>query len=178
MSIVNIDFAILDFIQAQLRNGFGDVFFPAVSFIANRGIVWILLALILIIIPKTRKLGLTVALSLALEALLCNVIIKPLVARTRPFDINTAIELLIAKPRDFSFPSGHTGASFAVASALFFKKSKLYIPTGILAILIAFSRLYLYVHYPSDVICGAILGILSGFIVCLLSKNNSRYRSK
>ena len=167
MNITGIDFAILDFIQSNLRSGLGDIFFPAVSWIANSGVIWIGLTVVLLIIPKTRKLGLAAAIALAFEALCCNIIIKPLVARTRPFDINTTVKLLIAKPRDFSFPSGHTGASFAVASALFFKKSKLYIPTGILAILIAFSRLYLYVHYPSDVISGAILGIICGYLTCL-----------
>ena len=103
------------------------------------------------------------AVSLLLEVLCCNVILKPLVARVRPFDVNTAVQLLIARPTDFSFPSGHTGASFAVVSALYFSKNRLWMPSLILAMLIAFSRLYLYVHYPSDVLAGALIGIMAGW---------------
>ena len=115
-------------------------------------------------LPRTRKLGLVVTAALVLEAIPCNLILKPLVARARPFTVNPAVELLITKPTDFSFPSGHTSASFAVVSALFFRKERLWIPAGILAALIAFSRLYLYVHYPTDVLAGALVGILAGWI--------------
>ena len=132
--------------------------------LGNAGAIWIACAVVLILIPKTRKVGLVLAVSLALEALCCNLILKPLVARIRPFDMNTAAQLLISPPKDFSFPSGHTGAAFAAASALFFSKNRLWIASLILAILIAFSRLYLYVHYPTDVLGGVLLGILSGWL--------------
>ena len=89
--------------------------------------------------------------------------IKPLVGRIRPYDINTAVGLLIPRPTDFSFPSGHTGASFAAAAALEDSNYRLRIPAWVLAVLIAFSRLYLYVHYPTDVLAGAMLGILTGW---------------
>ena len=108
------------------------------------------------------------AVSLALEALCCNVILKPAVARLRPCDVDTTVQLLISHPGEFSFPSGHSGASFAAASALFFGKSPLGIPAFILAALIGFSRLYLYVHYPTDVLAGALIGIALGWIGNLL----------
>ena len=137
---------------------------PIISMLGNAGAIWIVCAVVLLVIPKTRKVGVVLAVSLAIEALCCNVILKPLVARIRPFDVNTAVQLLISPPKDFSFPSGHTGAAFAAASALFFSKNRLWIPSLVLAILIAFSRLYLYVHYPSDVLGGILLGILSGWL--------------
>ena len=94
----------------------------------------------------------------------CNLVLKPLVARVRPCDINTAVQLLIARPDDFSFPSGHTGASFAAVSALCASGNRLWIPSLILAVLIAFSRLYLYVHYLTDILAGAVIGIMAGWI--------------
>jgi undecaprenyl-diphosphatase len=91
-------------------------------------------------------------------------ILKPLVARIRPCDVNTAVQLLIARPTDYSFPSGHTAASFAATFALYFSRKKLWIPAIGLAVLISFSRLYLYVHYPTDILAGVMIGIIMGFL--------------
>lgn len=104
--------------------------------------------------------------ALILDVILCNGILKNLVARVRPCDVNTTVQLLIPRPEDYSFPSGHTAASFATTAALFFagKKKKLWIPALGLSVLIAFSRLYLYVHYPTDVLGGLLVGILCGWI--------------
>lgn len=107
--------------------------------------------------------------ALALEVLCCNLILKPFVARIRPCDINTAVHLLVPRPDDFSFPSGHTGASFAATSALYFSRSRLRFPALVSAVLIGFSRLYLYVHYPTDVLAGAVLGSLLGWAGCTLT---------
>ena len=120
---------------------------------------------------KTRPLGIAVILSMVLELVCCNLILKPLVARTRPFEINRTVELLVAKPLDYSFPSGHTGCSFAVASALFFCRSRGWAPACVLSILIAFSRLYLYVHFPTDVLAGLLLGLASGWAAVKLLKS-------
>lgn len=154
----------LDFIQSHLRCGFLDTVMPFLSALGDSGMVWIVCAVLLLFIPKTRKIGTAMAIGLLLEALCCNVILKPLVARVRPCDVNPAVRLLIARPTDYSFPSGHTGASFAAVSALFFGKNRLWIPALILASLIAFSRLYLYVHYPTDVLAGAMIGIMAGWL--------------
>lgn len=102
--------------------------------------------------------------ALVVQTILCNVILKNLFARTRPYDVNTMVQLLVPKLHDFSFPSGHTSASFTTVSALFLAKNKAWKPALVLACLIAVSRLYLYVHYPTDVLGGILLGILSGYI--------------
>lgn len=93
-----------------------------------------------------------------LEVVCCNLLLKPLTARVRPCDVSRGIALLVPRPEDYSFPSGHTGASFAAVSALLFSRNKLWLPC-----LIGFSRLYLYVHYPTDVLAGALLGLAAGF---------------
>ena len=149
---------ILDMIQ-NLRTPIGDVVVPLITRLGDAGIVWIILTVLLLIIPKTRKTG------VIMMVLLCNVFIKNLVARTRPFDVNTAVQLLVAKPRDYSFPSGHTAASFASVTALYLAgEKKMWKAALVLAVLIALSRLYLYVHYPTDIIGGVIFGSLSGYL--------------
>lgn len=161
---MGIEIQILDWIQ-NLRTPVGDVLMPIITSLGNAGIAWILLAVLLLIFPKTRKTGAVLAAALVLDVILCNGIIKIAVARMRPYDRNPAVELLIHKPIDYSFPSGHTAASFAAMSALYFAGEKhLWKPVLVLAIVIAFSRLYLYVHYPTDVIGGAVLGIICGYL--------------
>lgn len=161
---MNWELSFLDWIQELFQNEVMDVLMPAVSALGNAGICWIILALILLVLPRTRKTGLACATALILMLVTGNLILKPLVGRLRPFTVNTAVELLIPAPTDFSFPSGHTFASFAAASAILKDNRRLGIPALILAVLIAFSRLYLYVHYPTDVLCGALLGIAAGLI--------------
>lgn len=158
--MLDVEFSILDFIQNQFRTPFGDFVMPLISKLGNGGIIWLVLSGLLCVFPKYRKAGVTMLTALALDVLLCNVMLKPLVGRMRPFTVNTGMELLINAPKDFSFPSGHTAASFAAAFALLFVKNKLWIPSMILASLIAFSRLYLYVHYPTDVLAGILLGLI------------------
>ena len=162
------EFSVLDFIQNHLRSGIGDLVIPLITHLGDSGAIWIVLDLTLLAHPKTRKTGAALTAALTLEVLCCNLILKPFVARVRPCDINTAVQLLVPRPDDFSFPSGHTGASFAAASALYFRKSKLWLPALILAALIGFSRLYLYVHYPTDVLAGVVLGTLLGWVGCTL----------
>ncbi len=157
------DLPILDWIAETLRCPVLDAVMPAITHLADAGALWILLAAVLLCSPKHRRTGLTMALALLLGLLACNVLLKPLVQRMRPFDYQLLhfgrdIPLLIAPPADFSFPSGHTNASFAAATALLLRNRKWGIPALILAALIGFSRLYLYVHYPTDVLTGAVLG--------------------
>lgn len=154
----------LDFLQT-IHIPLLDKILAFITSLGNAGIIWIVLAVVLLILPKTRKAGIIVAAALLVDLILCNLILKNLVARVRPYDVNTAIAVLIKKPLDFSFPSGHTAASFAAMTALFLAKmKKAWIAALILAVLIAFSRLYFYVHYPTDVLGGIAVGILSGVI--------------
>lgn len=155
-----LDRNILDFIQRNMRNSFVDSIMPFITALGDAGIVWIILCIILLITKKYRKAGIVCALSLIITAILGEGIIKNIIQRARPFMSDENLVLLIAKPKTFSFPSGHTASSFAAAAALagYIKPyGKLFF---IPAALIAFSRLYLYVHFPSDVIAGIILGIV------------------
>ena len=154
----------LDFLQT-IHTPLLDKILAFITSLGNAGIIWIVLAVVLLILPKTRRTGIIVAAALLMDLILCNLILKNLVARVRPYDVNTAIAILIKKPLDFSFPSGHTAASFAAMTALFLAKmKKAWIAALVLAVLIAFSRLYFYVHYPTDVLGGAVVGILSGIM--------------
>ncbi len=160
---MGMEISILDLIQ-KLRTPLGDRVMCMITKLGNAGAIWIVLALVLLLIPKTRRSASILLAALAVDVVLCNLLLKPLVARVRPFEVNTAIQLLVAKPQDFSFPSGHTAASFASAAALYLAgEKKLWKPVLVLAVLIAFSRLYLYVHYPTDVLGGAVLGSFAGY---------------
>ena len=154
---------ILDWIQAHLRCGFLDAVLPIISWTCNHGELWILLAVCLVLRKRTRAQGWTVATALVLDLVCCNLLLKPLIGRIRPFAVNTAVELLIPPPLDASFPSGHTAASFAAVFALRASGSPLWKLALAVAVLIAFSRLYLYVHWPSDVLGGALLGAFLGW---------------
>lgn len=162
--ILAIDFFLLDWIQQVVRNEILDMIFPLITALGNKGILWIITAMILFCFKKYRKTALTIAIALVLSLMIGNLLLKPLIGRIRPFQANGFSALLIPAPRDFSFPSGHTMSSFAAASVLLTEQKWLGIPAVLLASLIAFSRLYLYVHYPSDVLVGIALGISCGFL--------------
>ena len=155
---------ILNWIQANLRCGVLDAVMPAVSWICNHGEIWIILAAVLLAMPKTRKAGACLVCALVLDLLLCNLWLKPWIGRVRPFEVNPGIKLLITRPTDASFPSGHTAASFAAVSALRTARSPLWKPSLALAAVIAFSRLYLYAHWPTDILGGILVGTLAGWL--------------
>ena len=170
---LNFDLPILDWIAANLWNPVLDALMPIVTKLGDAGIFWIACAVVMLIIPKTRKTGMAMALALIMGLLLCNVTLKPLIARIRPYDLQLekfqrVIPLLIEAEHDFSFPSGHTIASFEASVALLLGNKKLGIPAVILAAVIAFSRLYLYVHYPTDVLASVVLGIGLAFLATFL----------
>ena len=148
---------------------------PWITRLGDGGVFWIALALVLLIPKKTRRTGAAMAVAMLLGLIIGNGLIKNLVMRTRPFDLAHPVvsrsNLLIAPPSDYSFPSGHTLASFEAATALFKDHSVYGFLAYVLAILIAFSRLYLQVHYPSDVLGGAILGFLLGLLGSSIVKN-------
>lgn len=168
-----MEIEILNWIQNNIRCGFLDIVMPLITKLGDSGILWIILAIVLMIIPKTRRLGVTMAVALVIELLICDIILKPLVMRPRPYTVNPDVDMLVKKLNDYSFPSGHTGASFASAFALIFSKNspkKLWIPAIVLAVIIAFSRLYLYVHYPTDVLAGMVIGTAEGFVASLICR--------
>lgn len=162
--MVGFELSILDFLQAHLRCGFLDAVLPWVTKLGDRGILWIVLTFVLLAFRKTRRAGLAVGCALLLDLLVCNVCIKPLVDRARPYTYRPDLQLLIPALNDASFPSGHTAASFAAVAALFCRKNRLWIPSLAVACVIAFSRLYLYVHFPTDVLAGAVIGVALGVL--------------
>ncbi|HJA35097.1 MAG TPA: phosphatase PAP2 family protein [Firmicutes bacterium] len=158
-----LDNGILDAIQ-QLRCGFLDRFFPLFTRLGDHGWFYILVAALLLLIPKTRRAGLTMAIALIFCLVCGNLLLKPLVARVRPYDANGFTGLLVPPLSDFSFPSGHTFGAFAVAVSLLYHYKRAGIAACAAAALMAFSRLYLYVHYPSDVLGGILLGSAAAFV--------------
>ena len=161
---MNIELSILDWFQT-LHTPFLDKIMVFITRLGDAGIIWIVLSIVLLLIPKTRKSGAVMVATLLVDVLLCNIVLKNLVARTRPYDVNTGVHLLVAKLHDYSFPSGHTAASFASVTALYLAdEKKLWKFALVMACLIAISRLYLYVHYPTDVLGGILFGVISGYL--------------
>lgn len=159
-----VELIVLDFIQQYLRTPIGDVVMTVITKLGNGGFCWIATGISLLMSKKYRKVGIFVLASLCIEILLCNVILKNVVGRIRPCDVSNTIQLLIPRPKDYSFPSGHTAASFAAVTALYLGKVKRWYLALLLAVAIAFSRLYLYVHYPTDILGGIIVGVISAVI--------------
>lgn len=165
MSLLHLDLNLLLWIQDNLRTPFLTPLFVFITTLGNGGMLWILLSIGLMLPKKTRKTGLMCMAALCLSFFVNNLLLKNLVERMRPFDAYQTVIPLIAKPTDYSFPSGHTAASFACAGVLArYLPRRFGIPAVFLAALIAFSRLYLGVHYPSDVMAGMISGILVGYV--------------
>ena len=130
------------------------------SIVGNGGALWIVVAVVMMISGKYRKVGFMMSAGLLLGLVFGNLILKNLIARPRPCWIETEYNMLITIPTDFSFPSGHTLASFISAFVLLDNSKKLGIPALILAMFIAFSRMYLFVHFPTDILGGIILATL------------------
>ena len=180
----HFDLPILDWIAENLYCPFLDTLMPLVTKLGDAGIFWIAVAVALLIFPKTRKIGLSMGAALLIGLVVCNLTLKPLLARIRPYDyqlehFGKTITLLVATPHDFSFPSGHTLASFEAAIALTVYNRKWGIPAIVLAAVIAFSRLYLYVHYPTDVLFSLVISVGIAFLACwLVKKGYAAYEAK
>ena len=155
------EFTILDMIQG-FRTPVFDNFILLITNLANY--VWYVLIIGLLLNKPTRKLGIVLAVAMILQYLVNGGVLKHLFARVRPCNVDTTIEILIKRPKGFSFPSGHSAAAFCAIGVLYgAKMKKLLWPAFILAWLIAFSRLYLYVHFPTDVLAGALCGFIIGY---------------
>lgn len=155
-----MDLQILIYIQEHMKSNVFDLIMPWISFLSDAGWIWMLTAVILCFTKKYRTYGYALFIGLILCMLFGNVTLKPLIGRLRPYDVNNSFDLIVNKLSDFSFPSGHTYSAFCGATILFYVNRKIGYAALILAVLTAFSRLYLFVHYPSDVLAGAFMGIV------------------
>lgn len=164
-----MEFDILYWFQS-IHNGILDPIMVAFTSLGNAGMLWIALSIILACTKKYRKVGFTMAIGLILSLIMCNGVMKNLVARQRPCWIDPSVQLLVKIPTDFSFPSGHTSASFAAAVAIFLYHKKAGIAALVLASIISVSRLYLFVHFPSDVLVSVILGSIYGVLAYFIIK--------
>ncbi|MDR1916240.1 MAG: phosphatase PAP2 family protein [Synergistaceae bacterium] len=158
-----IDFSLLNWVQENLKTAMMDRVMLLFSKLGDRGTIWIVYAVICEFTTKLRHAGLVLAMCVSTCALIGNFAIKPLFKRERPCNINSSYPMLLSRPEDSSFPSCHTMTSFAAAFVTVWQAGgMLGVTSFIFASLISFSRVYLYVHYPSDVLAGAALGLATG----------------
>lgn len=176
--ITNFEINILMWIQNNLRSDILDNIMKFVTTLGDAGIIWITLGIILLINSKTRKIGLTLLLALALTSFMGEAVIKNIVCRDRPFLNIEGIKLIIEAPTSYSFPSGHTASSFAAATVLGYYFRKYAVVFYSFAALMAFSRLYLFVHYPTDILGGILLGICCSLIMIYTVKNRNIIKYK
>ena len=179
------DVSVLNWIQEHIANPFFDWFFATVTHLGDGGIFWIAIAVLMLFFKKTRKTGIMMGVALVLGLILCNGVLKNVVARVRPFDLDGAYgairsveDLLVSKPGDKSFPSGHTVASFEAAIVLFIRDKRIGIPALVVAALVAFSRLYLYLHFPTDVFGAILLAIFNAVLAVIIVNAVYRYIEK
>lgn len=168
-TLTAVDFSVLDWIHQTFSAPLMDLCMVAVTHLGDAGIIWIILALLLCFFRKTRICGILILAGMLIGVLIGNVALKNIIARDRPCWIREMTDLLIAVPQDYSFPSGHTLSSFIAATVLFGFDKRWGILAYLLAALIAFSRLYLFVHFPTDVLAGMLLGITIGVLVLRLA---------
>lgn len=156
---MNWEFQILYAFQ-EMHQPVLDKIMLAITALGEGGILWITIGVVCLCFKKNRKMGLQVLVSLLCTYVIGNLILKNIFARPRPCDIDTAVTLLLSRPHGHSFPSGHSINSMSAALALFYNNKKIGIPAVILALLIGLSRLYLFVHFPTDVLGGFIIALV------------------
>lgn len=161
----------------EIHNPVLDAVMAFLSDIGNAGILWIALSVLFMIPKKTRTTGFQMMLSIIITFVIGNLILKNVIMRARPCQIDETVALLVAIPSDYSFPSGHSMNGFTTAVALFCNDKKLGTPALIVAALIAFSRLYNFVHFPTDVFFGIILGSVVAIAVCMVWKKVTKSKS-
>ena len=177
-AITRFDFSILDLIRNNLSCEALDTVMPIITFFGSTALLWIAAAVIMLIMRGYRKNGIMMCVGLALCLLIGNLILKNIIARDRPCWINEDVMLLVSNPADYSFPSAHSMTSFAAAVVLFHTDKRLGVAALIMAALIAFSRLYLYVHFPTDVLAGILMGTALGIAACVLVEKITEVRDK
>ena len=157
------EFSILNGLQ-QLRAPLLDALAIFFNYAGEHGELWIAITLILLLFRRTRKAGASMALALVLYLVTGDLLLKPLFSRPRPCDVNKAFTLLVQRPHGHSFPSGHTASAVAASFALWLQDRRLGTPALVLSAFIAFTRLYLYVHFPTDILGGLVLGLALGWV--------------
>ena len=167
--MTDTDFSILFAIRELFAGGTFDSLMLWASTAGDAGAVWFAIGAVLLWKPSTRRLGAAVILAVAVYALIGNGILKPLIERLRPCELKDTVDMILACPETFSFPSGHTGASFAAAGVFWLLKSPWRWAALAGAALIAFSRLYLFVHFPSDIAGGIFCGLFAAFVAVRLT---------
>ncbi len=163
--ITGFDFNILYALQDSIRCEFLDFVCAFLSIAFEGGILWFITALVMAFFPRTRTASLALVSSVILTYFIGELLMKNLIMRDRPCVVDPSVPLAIELPKSFSFPSGHTGSSFAAAFGIFFFNKKIGIPAVVVAALVGLSRLYLFVHFPTDVLAGALLGTLLAYMV-------------
>lgn len=157
------EFTILDALQT-LRCPALDALAVFCDSAGAHGEIWIAFTAVLLAFRRTRKAGLAMGVALCLYMISGHFLLKPLFARPRPCDIQSEMLTLVARPHGWSFPSGHTASGFAAAFALWMQNRKLGVPALLLAAFIGFTRMYLYVHFPTDILGGIALGLAAGWL--------------
>ena len=177
--LINLDGNILLWIQEYIRQDWMEGFWKGITMLGDSGWFWIALSLLLMVPRQTRWIGITSLAAIVIGALITNVTLKNLVARIRPYEVVEGLVLLIEKQGDYSFPSGHTCASFAAAGVYWrMLPKKFSIPLLILAAMIAFSRLYVGVHYPTDILAGLLIGLFAAWAAWYMQKYVRSHRKK
>lgn len=172
--LLQLDGNILLWIQEHIRKEFLNPIVIFISNLGNAGWFWLVLLALLVCIPMYRKTGMTGLIAVLIGFIITNVFVKNLAARIRPYEVVEGLRFIGTKPHDFSFPSGHSTCSVAASAVLLAKlPKKAGIPLFVLGILICLSRLYVGVHYPTDVLAGAAIGLFAAFAALYLMKNKT-----
>lgn len=174
-----------DFLLAlqNIRTPFMDGLMTFFSMLGHNGIFCLILGIVLIIIKKTRRSGSEVIIAMLLSFIISYLIVKNLVARVRPFETYGFLVPLGTAPHGWSFPSVHSTFAFATATVIFGNYRKIGIAALLIAVMVAFSRLYMGAHYPTDVLVGSVFGIIFALLAHYLiypacEKGVSRLRAR
>lgn len=164
---------VLLWIQEHMRNDFLTPVLTFLTHLGDHGYFWIALTILFLLLKKTRKVGGLMTCSLLLNTLVNNVLLKNLVARTRPYEVVDGLHRIIEAQSDYSFPSGHTGVICGGRRRISHVSEEIGVPVLAFAFVIAFSRLYVGVHFPTDVLGGALIGAVIAYLVCAVYRRKT-----
>ncbi len=170
--LMSLDGDILLWIQENIRKEFLSPAVERITHLGDAGWFWIALLAFMLFFSKCRKTAATGLLAVLIGFLITNLWLKNMVARVRPYEIVEGLQLIGNRAVDFSFPSGHSTCSVAASTVLFCRFPKwIGAPALVLALLICFSRLYIGIHYPTDVMAGMLIGMASAFLAMRIMRN-------